>query len=188
MKDQQHEHDDPKRTAELERELRELLVAERDALRADGVRAEIYGDRVVTGRELRRFALWDRADRRAARRAELAARPKPPGATAVFVARVRALGGYEALDERSRAHFDAAEAIALERRPVTRFLSDEDVARRLERTRAREFARETLDANRALARNAGFRRLSRWVAAGSPIFPPAGRTPLPATRRSRAAR
>lgn len=121
------------------------------------------------------------AAERAAIAAERAARPT--GAGAVFIANVRALGGYHALDERGRAHFDAAEAMAAARRPVAAVVDEEtEGARRLERARARDFARETLDAERALARMAGFRRLSRWAAAGWPIAPPAGRTPLPATR------
>lgn len=38
--------------------------------------------------------------------------------------------------------------------------------------------RRELDDRRAAARRAGFRRLSRWAAAGSPLVPPAGRTPV----------
>lgn len=164
---EQHEHDEqPKRTkAELEQELRELLVAERTALRAEGTRAEIIGDRVVTGRELRRFNRWDRAAARATRRAERAAAPKAPGATAVFVARVRALGGYEALDERGRAHFDAAEAMAAARRPVARVLSAEEVAKRAARKAMDDERKAALVYRRRQARHAGHRRLSRFDAA-----------------------
>lgn len=46
--------------------------------------------------------------------------------------------------------------------------------------------RRELDDRRAAARRAGFRRLSRWVAAGSPTTPPAGRTPVRPLARSAA--
>lgn len=188
MTDHQHEHDDAARAAELERELRELLVAERDALRAEGVRADIIGGRVVTGRELRRYSLFDRARARAERRAEIAARPKPPGATAVFVAKVRALGGYEALDERGRAHFDAAEAMATARRPVARTLSPDEIERRAQRKRMDDERKAALAYRRDQARRAGGRRLSRYDAAAREVLLGDPETRSPLARRLFAAR
>lgn len=66
--------------------------------------------------------------------------------------------------------------------------SPKAMAHRHQRNLARDFAREPLDATRAQARDAGFRRLSRWDRAGAPVLLLHGRTPLPATRPAPAPR
>lgn len=162
---EQHEHDEqPKRTkAELEQELRELLVAERDALRAMGVRASIVGGGVVAGRAQHR-RLWrlDRSDSRRLRRAERAAAPRAGSAAGVFVDAIQALGGLEALDDRGRAHYAAARDMAVSRAPSAPVLSAEEVAKRADRKRMDDERKAALAFRRKLARDAGIRRLSRY--------------------------
>lgn len=186
---EQHEHDDPKRTAELEQELRELLVAERDALRAMGVRASIVGGGVVAGRAQHR-RLWrlDRSDSRRLRRAERAAAPRAGSAAGVFVDAIQALGGLEALDDRGRAHYAAARDMAVSRAPSAPVLSAEEVAKRADRKRMDDERKAALAYRRDQARRAGGRRLSRYDAAAREVLLGDPETRSPLARRLFAAR
>lgn len=76
----------------------------------------------------------------------------------------------ESIGHKGRVMY-VARKLAAQRRPDV----DE---RRVERRVERADRREQLDMMRDLARAAGYRRLSRWFAAGMPLFLPAGRTPV----------